>query len=286
MNKFIDPGLLITFVAIAENGSFQGAAQLIGRTQSTTTMQIQRLETLIGEPLFIREKPKVRLTDKGADLFKYAKKILTLQTEALTVLTQKKETTLIKFGIPDYHAYGLLPQILNEVSRNHSNIELEITCEPSPKLIELIEVGKIDLAIISRQDGAKIGQFLRDEPIVWATSDQHSPHLEQIIPVAVFQEECPIRKNTIFSLKQGNFKYRIAFSSPHVAALIATVKAGFAIASLPISCIPQGFKILNTRDGLPVLSSIEVAIVKTAEKENKQIDSMYESICKITSNYK
>ena len=49
----IDPDLLRVFAFIAEECSFTRAAQLVGRTQSAVSMQMQRLEALLGAPLLL-----------------------------------------------------------------------------------------------------------------------------------------------------------------------------------------------------------------------------------------
>ena len=51
----LEPELLRSFVAIAETGSFTAAAHRVHRTQSAVSMQIKRLEELLGRELFLRE---------------------------------------------------------------------------------------------------------------------------------------------------------------------------------------------------------------------------------------
>ena len=57
-----DPKLLHTFVTIVDCGSFTGAAKRIHRTQSAVSMQIRRLEELIGHRLFERSGRSIKLT--------------------------------------------------------------------------------------------------------------------------------------------------------------------------------------------------------------------------------
>src|SRR5690606_39478255 len=49
---FIEPDLAQTFVAIAEAGTFTEAASRVHRTQSAVSMQMRRLEELLGRRLF------------------------------------------------------------------------------------------------------------------------------------------------------------------------------------------------------------------------------------------
>jgi DNA-binding transcriptional LysR family regulator len=58
--------LLRTLVCIAEELSFTRAAQRVGRTQSAITLQIQKLEALVGQPLVVRSKGgPIELTPQG-----------------------------------------------------------------------------------------------------------------------------------------------------------------------------------------------------------------------------
>ena len=51
MQRNLDMDLLRTLVAIADGGSFSGAAAPLGRTQSAISLQVKRLEELVGHPL-------------------------------------------------------------------------------------------------------------------------------------------------------------------------------------------------------------------------------------------
>ena len=80
----LEPELLRSFLAIAETGSFTAAAQQVHRTQSAVSMQIKRLEELIG-------RPRVRARGRGASALPatasccsgHARRILQAHREAL-----------------------------------------------------------------------------------------------------------------------------------------------------------------------------------------------------------
>ena len=61
----LDSDLLRTFVAVAESGNFTRAGEAIGRTQSAISMQIKRLEEVVGDPLFERGSRGVRTHTQG-----------------------------------------------------------------------------------------------------------------------------------------------------------------------------------------------------------------------------
>jgi DNA-binding transcriptional LysR family regulator len=60
--------LIRTFLAVAETGSFSGAARRLGSSQPTVGRQIAALETAVGAPLFQRHAQGMRVSDAGADL--------------------------------------------------------------------------------------------------------------------------------------------------------------------------------------------------------------------------
>ena len=72
---------LITFVHVAELGSFTKAAQMLSYTQSTVSLQIKQLEAELGQQLFERINHTPRLTDKGRELLEYALKVTRLTDE-------------------------------------------------------------------------------------------------------------------------------------------------------------------------------------------------------------
>ncbi len=265
----IDPELLRTFVTIAETGSFQRAAKRVHRTQSAVSMQINRLEEMIGHPVFVRERPAVSLTPKGVELLSYAHRILALQDEAWGVLSDTKPTGEVRFGIPDDYAAGILPQILEQFAENQPQIVVEVQCETTPRLIEMVDMGEVDLALISRIPGRPAGQFVKRERLVWATSPRHATHLKNPVPLAVFQEECFARQYAINALLQAGRQTRIAFSSPHLAALLSVAHSGLAIAAMPRSSVPKTLRILGVRDGFPELPDIDLDLIHSPNQRTE-----------------
>src|SRR5882757_7752787 len=86
----LDPDLLRAFVAVADCGSFTRAAAMLHRTQSAVSMQIKRLEQRLGVVLFVRTKAQVDLSASGEALLGYARRILSLNQEAVDRLRENK----------------------------------------------------------------------------------------------------------------------------------------------------------------------------------------------------
>ena len=83
--------LLRSFVTVVEMGGFTVAGQLLGKSQPAVSLQIKRLEELIGAQVFVRGSHRLELTQPGERMLDYARQILALNpghAPALTALTQ------------------------------------------------------------------------------------------------------------------------------------------------------------------------------------------------------
>ena len=69
---------LTTFVHVAELGNFSRAAERLGYSQPTISVQIRQLEEELGFRLFDRIGHAVRLTDKGREILGYAQQVCIL----------------------------------------------------------------------------------------------------------------------------------------------------------------------------------------------------------------
>ena len=130
MSTNLPTELLRTFIAIADTGNFSQAAEQVHRTQSAVSMQVKRLEELIGKPLFKRDSRHSRLTADGLTLLNYARRILKLNEEAVSLLQRPELTGWVRIGLPDDYATRFLPEILAGFSRTHPRVQVEVTCEP------------------------------------------------------------------------------------------------------------------------------------------------------------
>ena len=118
----LDPDLLRTFTLIAEEASFTRAAQRVGRTQSAVSMQIQRLEGLLGERLITRSKGgAVHLTQHGQHLLTRARALLALNDEIWASFRTPTLRGTVRLGTPDDYALAFLPGVL--VLHSHGGIK-------------------------------------------------------------------------------------------------------------------------------------------------------------------
>jgi LysR family transcriptional regulator, flagellar master operon regulator len=78
----MDLALIKTFVEVAATGSFIAASERLFVTQSAVSLRVQRLEELLGHPLFTRSKAGAELTGSGREFESYALSLLRTWEEA------------------------------------------------------------------------------------------------------------------------------------------------------------------------------------------------------------
>ncbi len=273
--------LLRTFLAIADGGNFSQAAAQVHRTQSAVSMQIKRLEELVGKPLLNRDRQAARLTSEGLTLVGYARRILKLNEEAVSILKRPELSGWVRIGLPDDYATRFLPEILAGFSRTYPQVQVKVTCEPSSKLIPLLREGEIDLAMTTSQEPVvENAIILRREPTLWVTSKQYLPHEERPLPLALFPNDCFFRLWAIKVLETANIDYRVAYTSSSVLGLQAAVSAGLAVTVLSQSIIPEGLRPLTASEGFPPLPDASFLLHRNPLENNLAIDSLAEHIAK------
>ncbi|WP_026868685.1 LysR substrate-binding domain-containing protein [Inquilinus limosus] len=277
MDRRLDLDVLRTLVAIAEGGSFSLAASRVGRTQSAVSMQVRRLEEAVGKRLFDRSSRQVRLTPAGESLLGHARRMLRLEEEAWAALVEPDLRGRVQFGIPDDYAYSLLPPVLSRFAASHPQVEVELICEQTTFLDGRLANGEIDLAVITRGPG-RDGELLRREPLVWFGSPDHDPHLEDPLPVALYEPGCVARGVTLEALAATQRRFRIAYSSPSLVGLMAVVRAGLAVAVVVECSLPAGMRVLGQRDGLPPLPALEIGLAWGARPRTPAVTRLAEQI--------
>lgn len=276
MNHALDIDQLRTFLAIAELGSFTKAGEAVHKTQSAVSMQMRRLEERVGQPIFIKDGRQSRLTEDGQRLVEYARRMILLNDETLSAFNGRKEVGHVKLGVPDDYADRLLPQVLAAFNRLNPSIEVQVECSSSAKLTEAIRDKALDVAITTSGDSVDLrGEIIRREPLYWVTSSQHSAHTEDVVRLALGPSTCSWRRLSMEALDRAGRQYRVSYTSSSAAALVGAVQAGLAVTVFPESAIRDGMRILDEKDGFPVLPYCDIALLRADTAR----EAMHDTLC-------
>ena len=146
----LDPDLLRAFAYIAEEGSFTRAARRVGRTQSAVSMQVQRLEGVLGQRLLSRGKGgAVHLTQHGQFLLTRARELLALNDEIWGAFHAPAVQGTVRLGCPDDYALRYLPGVLRRFALAQPAVDVDVLCAPSSDVVRHLREGGLDLTLCS-----------------------------------------------------------------------------------------------------------------------------------------
>jgi len=280
----LDSDQLKTLVAIADTGSFTRAASEVHKTQAAVSMQMRRLEDSIGRPLFTKAGRLNKLTPDGTHLLDYARRIIHLNNEAMTILREPDLAGHVRIGTPDDYAERFLPPIFAGFSRTHPLVEVEVVCEGSSALMSLINKGELDLAIATHKDCGVNGEIIRREPLCWVTSPRHKVEEMDVVPLALGKANCSWRYEATNALDQIKRPYRVLYSSPSATALAAAVLSGLAISVIPESAVRAGMRRLAADEGYPELPHCDIALLRAKNSSSSSIDALAKHIVESLNN--
>ena len=139
---------LITFIHIAEQGSFTKAAEQLGYSQSTVSFQIKQLEEELGCLLFERINHTVTLTQRGHELVSCAHQICAITEEFKESLVEQEELTgHIHIVTPDSVCEEMLYSHYIDFHRKYPQISIKFTTADTLVMFDMLDHNEADAII-------------------------------------------------------------------------------------------------------------------------------------------
>ena len=266
----LDSDLLRTFVAVADAGSVTEGASRIYRSQSATSLQIKRLESILGRPVFERHGRGVVLSHTGRTLMPVAREVTARLDALLKDISQDAISGKLRLGIPDDHGRSKLAEIIAVFASQHPKVELDVTCALSTHFSKALEKGVFDLAIYEVENPSSHEEVLYEDPTCWVSSMHQDFSMSESLPVALFDHSCWWRDAAVSSLQSRAKPYREVYSSQSVSGVIAAVEAGIAVGLLGRSSLHSGLSIVNDMLGFDSTPSSKLVMASSGEMEEAQ----------------
>lgn len=139
---------LITFIHVADLGSFTRTAEMLGYSQSTVSFQIKQLEDELGCLLFERINHTVTLTDRGRQLVSYAHQIRTL-TDAFrdNIENESRLSGHIRVGAPDSVCENMINTHYIEFHNRYPDVSMKFIPADTAVMINMLERNEADFII-------------------------------------------------------------------------------------------------------------------------------------------
>jgi DNA-binding transcriptional LysR family regulator len=167
---------------VAARGSFTGAAEALGYTQSAVSRQVAALEVAAGAVLFERGARGVQPTEAGAVLLRHAATVLDevdaarLELEGLT----GESTGRLRIGAFPTAVAALLPRALARFRESRPGVEISLREGSTPSQLRRVGAGGADLAVVGVLPGSRrptdrrVGlEHLLDDPLLLAVGRGH-----------------------------------------------------------------------------------------------------------------
>jgi DNA-binding transcriptional LysR family regulator len=282
----LDLDLLRTLMLIAEERSFTRAANRIGRTQSAVSLQIQRLEALVGHELIARGNGGgIDLTVYGEELVERGRALLALNDDILQSLHAVTECGVVRLGVVTLED-GRLPDILSRFASTHPTAIVEISRGASCELVPKLKAGELDL--MTCEGGIEPRQWPALEiwrgRLRWITSHLHGRHLDDPLPLSLSPGNCPRRPPwlaecswrgaALQTLARAGRRCKIVSTSTTLPGIYAPVVAGLAVTVAPADELPTGLRPTRPDEGLPELPETSLLLLKARDPRQPLTDAL------------
>ncbi|MFD2177011.1 DNA-binding transcriptional regulator OxyR [Veronia pacifica] len=281
-------------VALSEHQHFRKAAEACFVSQPTLSGQIRKLETELGIALLERNSRRVLFTDAGLRLVSQARKVLT-EVRVLKEMASEQGDSMsgpLHIGfIPTVGPY-LLPCIVREIKYRFPDLELFLYEEQTHELVQRLEEGKIDCAVLAsvRETSHLIELPLYNEPMWLAVPENHQWAEKQNVPMQQLSGQSLLMLADGHCLRDQAMGFCFAaganddtrFKATSLETVRNMVAAGNGMTLIPELAIPQsrrssGVSYLMATDPVP---SREISL---AHRPGSPLRARYKKLAEVIS---
>lgn len=228
--------------AVAETGSFTGAAKKLYITQSAVSHAVAELEKQTGTALFERFPKGVSLTRCGLSLLEESRSILTACRNLDRRIKHLEENTPVNIVSSITIASFLLPEILRELHTSFPEIQLSVRVASANAALDSLQRGNADIAFWEGAapkgnfDTILLGSyqlFAACAPDFDLSGEVITPDRLCAYPLLLREPGSAIRDTLDNTLALANLKAEPVWESVNSLALIKAAEAGLGITVLP-----------------------------------------------------
>ncbi|MBS0123010.1 LysR substrate-binding domain-containing protein [Thetidibacter halocola] len=235
---------LAYFRALAEQGSFRGAAEFCHVSQPALSVQIQELEKALGGPLVERRTRRLLLTPLGREVLDTARRVLSemAQLEERARLRAGLGGTLNLGMIPTVAPY-LLPPALAALRASDISLDVQISEAKTERLLDMLAEGALDAAVIALpadRDGLEAAALFEDRFLLAGTEARLDalgamprPDLLGDSPLLLLEDGHCLTDQALAVCGRGRGHARIDMGASSLATLSRLVAAGFGLTLMP-----------------------------------------------------
>jgi len=226
---------LRTFVTVAETENFTRAAERLGITQPSVSIQVKELEVALGAQLFSRLGPRVALTPSGRAFRERAALVLSKLSDACQAVQETEGLIAghISLAVIPPLNVPWMPRVLGRIAREHPGLAVTLIEKSADDLEGTVENGRCDLGvgILSRSSPNLDYELLRtDALMLLAPPDspfarRRSVRADEIVDtrLVMLPESYVLRQLTNAAFRAARVLPKVALEVDTIDALLATV---------------------------------------------------------------
>lgn len=252
---------LRSYVAIHETGSFRRAAERVSLSPSAVSLQIGKLEELLGHRLLERNARRVVLTQAGEVLLRQARNLLAINDETLGLFCDSALEGRLILGAPHDLGMHFVPELLRQMAERYPCIRIDVQLGASSDALADFKNGRSNAVLFNDVGTPAVpSRDVWSEPLVWVMARGGRVVCHDPLPLAIASASCTWRGAALDALDACGRPYRIAYSSDAPAGQVAAVSADLAIAALPASMANSHLLPVPADMGLPQLPHTHVRL--------------------------
>lgn len=257
--RSIPTDLLRAFVTIIDLRGYTRAGEQLGRTQPAISLQMRRLQELLGVQLFSKDGNGTSVTEAGELVAGYARQILALNDEMQLRLSDKRAHGKLRLGIPNDYADHFLPRLMQGFAADYRGIAFDVVCDVSHALLKGLREGMFDVVVAMTPDGPAEGAFMTwREPLAWV-GNSVVVNDDEALRIVCYPEGCLYRRNMLSALQRDGRPFEIVYTSPSLAGLEAAISTGFGVSVLARRILSDRLVEIDNRS-LPRIADVVVGI--------------------------
>lgn len=227
----LDIESLRVLLTVLDHGGMTRAAEHLHLTQSAVSRKVQRLEERVGRPLLIRDGHDLRLTRDGRALLTDARMLVELHDKAVARLESSDLTGTVKLSSNGEVDAAQIASLLGTFRCRHPGSKVEFTLDHTGTLIERVDSGAIDVAVIQVSEDLVRPTDIKlwTEDLVWVTS-AGDPFDQRSIPTIDFGPHCNYNEFGHRILRDAGIEFTPVFSAASSVDVRAAVAAGIGVA--------------------------------------------------------
>ena len=257
MARNLDLTALRSFIAVADAGGVTRASGFLNLTQSAVSMQIKRLEEMLGVEVLDRSGRKVALTAAGEQLLGYARRMLALNDEVMGQLTRDPHEGEVVLGVPHDIVYPVIPQVLQHFARTFPRMKVSLISSFTRVLKAQFGRGECDIILTTEDSVDPGGLTLAELPLVWVGAPGGVAWKSRPLKLA-YEHNCIFRQGVQVALDNAGIAWQMAVESDSTRTIEASVSADLAVHTVLAGSEPPYVERISHGGALPDLKRMKV----------------------------